>query len=105
MPKSLDEELKEFRRELREDAKEIRQAFKGEYAGELEELYGLSQEKIDALVPGTTDLETYAKLIEVVKLASRRNLSQAALRGQIESLGELAVSIAKLSGRLAAIFV
>ena len=104
MSQSLDEELKEFRKELREDAKGIRQAFEGQYAEELKGLYGLSKDDIDALTPDSTDLEIYAKLINVVEQASRRNVAQAALKQQIQALGSVAVKIAKLTPRLAALF-
>ena len=105
MAKKLDKEMEEFEKQLRKDAKEIRSAFKGKYADELKQLYGLSTDEIDALTPDTTDLETYAKLIALVERASRQNLSQAALKQHIEELGELAVKIAKLSTRLAPILV
>jgi len=103
--KTVEERLAEFRKAMEQDAKEIRKEFEGEYGKELEELYGLSKEQIDALTPGGTDLETYAQLIQAVKLASRHNLSQAQLKAQIVQLGDVAVSIAKMSARLGGLFV
>jgi oligoendopeptidase F len=103
--KTVKERLAEFRKALKQDAKEIRAEFEGEYGDELQELYGLSKQQIDALTPDSTDLETYAQLIQVVKLASRHNLTQAQLKEQIVNLGDTAVSIAKMSARLASLFV
>jgi hypothetical protein len=93
------------KRELRKIAQEVRAEFEGKYAGQIDELLGLSREEIDAITPDGTDLELYAQLIEVVKDASRRNLSQAELKARIKALGETAVSIAKKVGGLATMFV
>jgi hypothetical protein len=87
MPESFEQRLK---RRLEEN----REAFKGVYANQLNALMGLSREEIDAIVPGTTDLEIYAQLIEVVNQASSVNLEQAALKSRIQSLGEVALKIA-----------
>lgn len=102
---TLDDELREFEATLRADARDIRAAFQGKYADELKQLYGLSLDDIDALTPGSADLEAYARLIAVVERASKQNLSQAALKQQIQSMGELAVRIAGLSTRLAPILL
>jgi hypothetical protein len=71
------------------------EAFRGDYAAETEELLGLSRTEIDEITPGALDLETYDRLIEVVKEASRVNVEQAELKRRIESLGDVAVRIAK----------
>jgi hypothetical protein len=83
--------------------KKNREAFEGKYADQLNGLLGLSRDEIDAITPGTTDLEIYDQLIAVVKEASRSNLTQAQLKSQIKALGETAVAIAKKVGSLAAI--
>jgi len=70
-------------------------AFNGEYKDEINLLLGLSQQDIDTLVPGTTDLQTYLALIKVVEDASRNNTSQAELVNNIKSLGDIAIKIAK----------
>jgi hypothetical protein len=70
-------------------------AFNGAYKNELNQLIGLSKEEIDMVTPGTSDLTIYAVLIEVVKKASKDNLSQAQLVANIKSLGNVAVQIAK----------
>ena len=79
--------------------------FVSKYADEIDGLLGLSREEIDAITPGTTDLETYDKLIAVVKDASKKNVSQAELKDRIEFLGGVAVEIAKKAGSLAKLFL
>ena len=78
-------------------------AFNGAYKNELNQLIGLSKEEIGMITPGTSDLKTYAVLIEVVKKASKDNLSQAQLAANIKSLGDVAVQIAKKAPMLAAL--
>lgn len=92
-----------FRRKLEERARENRRSFEGQYANTLKELLGLSREEIDRITPGTTDLESYDALITVVKVASARNASQAALRERIVQLGEVAVRIAERVPSLAGV--
>ncbi|MFA9370985.1 MAG: hypothetical protein ACERIH_04690 [Labilibaculum antarcticum] len=70
-------------------------AFNGKYKKELNELTGLSKEEIDAVTPGTADMQMYSVLTKVVEQASRDNLSQAQLIKNIKELGDLAVKIAK----------
>lgn len=82
-----------------------REAFRGQYAEELNSLAGFSREEIDRITPDTTDLETYDQLITVVKEASRVNLQQAQLKQQIIKLGEVGVQIAKKVPSLARLFV
>lgn len=94
-----------FKKDLENDLKHGREAFEGEYANEINELLGLSQAEIDAIVPGALDLQKYNELITVVKQASRHNLSQAELAGRIRALGTVAVTIAKKSAKLAALLV
>jgi hypothetical protein len=91
----------QLRLELEAIIKQNREAFEGEYGDEIDGLLGLSRDEIDAITPGVTDLETYAKLIDVVKEASRRNLSQAELKDRIQALGSIGVDIAKKVGSLA----
>ena len=81
-----------------------RKAFTGKYKDELNALSGLSKEEVDAISPGTTDLQKYDELITVVKEASRVNLGQAALKAQIEKLGDIAVTIARRIPSLAVMF-
>ena len=95
----------DLEKELKEILKRHHEAFVGEYADEINQLLGLSRQEIDAIVPGTTDLETYDRLITVVKEASRRNLSQAELKKRIEDMGNVAVTIAKKVSSLAKLFI
>lgn len=92
----------EFKARLRQKMTENREAFEGEYKDELQALMGLSKSEIDAITPGTTDIETYDALITIVKEASRVNLAQAQLKQRIEELGAVAIKIAeKVPGLLA----
>ena len=70
-------------------------AFNGLYQKELNDLMGFSRAEIDAIIPGTTDLQTYSVLIKVVESASKENMSQAELIDHIKSLGDVAIKIAK----------
>lgn len=80
-------------------------AFNGAYKNELNQLMGLSKNEIDEITPdGVTDMATYSKLIEVVKQASKTNMSQADLITNIKSLGNIAIKIAKKIPALAAMF-
>jgi hypothetical protein len=90
-----------LRRDLKAIALRNRQAFEGTFATEIEGLLGLSRAEIDAITPDGTDLAVYADLIEVVKDASRKNLSQADLKRRIRALGEVSVRIANKVGPLA----
>ena len=93
----------EFQRRLQQQLAASRQAFDGKYKDELTQLAGLSRADIDAITPGTTDLQQYDALMAVVKEASRVNLSQAALAAQIKQLGDVAVAIADRIPTLAAL--
>jgi hypothetical protein len=93
----------EFEREVDEAIRKAEEAFRGQYAEEISALLGLSREEIDAISPGQADMEAYAKLIAVVREASRINVAQAALATQIRQLGSFAVSIANKVPQLAAI--
>jgi len=99
------ESLKDLEQEFREILRKNHEAFVGKYAKEIDELLGLSRAEIDAIVPGTTDLEVYDQLMTIVKEASRRNLSQAELKTRIETLGDIAITIAKKSATLAKFFL
>ena len=78
-----------------------REAFEGQYGAEIKALQGLSDTELAAIIPKGTDQGVYDQLIEVVKDASRKNLSQAALKERIEALGNVAVAIAKTVAPLA----
>jgi len=99
------ESLKDLEQEFREILRKNHEAFVGKYAKEIDELLGLSRAEIDAIVPGTADLEVYDQLMTIVKEASRRNLSQAELKARIETLGDIAITIAKKSATLAKFFL
>lgn len=96
---------KAFEEEVRQSLERSRIAFQGTYADAIAQLAGLSRAEIDGIRPGTSDIEEYDRLIGVVKAASRVNASQAALRRQIEKLGEVAVNISKKVPGLASVFV
>jgi hypothetical protein len=87
-------DLEGFEADLDSTLERGREAFKGKYKEELNELAGLSRKEIDKITPGITDLQKYDELITVVKEASRVNLSQAQLKQQIEKLGAVAIQIA-----------
>jgi hypothetical protein len=93
-----------FNKELKASLKRGREAFKGKYKNELNELAGLSRAEIDQITPDLTDLQKYDELITVVKEASRVNLAQAELKNNIEKLGDVAVKVAKLVPSLAGMF-
>lgn len=97
--------LEEFERDLKSALKASRESFMGAYKVEIEALAGLSRTEIDALVPGTSDIETYDKLMTIVKEASRKNIAVAELKGRIETLGKLGIEIAKKVPKLASLFV
>lgn len=97
--------LDAYKADLDETVKKGREAFKGRYKEQLNELCGLSVAEIDKITPDMTDLEKYDELITVVKEASRVNLSQAQLKAQIEELGSIAIKIAKRVPSLATLFL
>jgi hypothetical protein len=96
--------LEEMEKELDELLALSHEAFVGKYAQEIDELLGLSREEIDAITPDITDLEIYDRLLSVVKIASKNNLSQAELTERIRALGDVAVSIVKKTKGLARYF-
>jgi hypothetical protein len=96
-------DLAAFKNDLEKDLEAGRAAFEGKYSTEIDELMGLSRVEIDAITPGSADLQVYDQLMAVVKQASRHNLSQAQLTDNIKALGEIAVAIAKKSASLAAL--
>jgi len=93
-----------LRKQLQAIIRRNREAFEGTYADEIDGLLGLSRDEIDAITPDATDLAVYDQLIEVVKDASRKNLSQAELKRRVKALGAVAVEIARKAGPLAALF-
>ena len=98
-------DISAFEDDLEQSIKDINEAFRGKYKKELNELAGLSREKIDLITPGITDLEKYDQLITLVKKASQVNLSQADLKNQIEKLGNVALKIAEKVPSLAKILL
>lgn len=84
--------------------KEADQAFDGLYKDELNQLWGLSREEVDAITPDSSDLRIYAKLVKVVEKSSRENEAQAQLVENIKALGDLGVKIAKKVPQLKALF-
>lgn len=96
--------LEAFETDLDATLERGREAFRGRYKDELNELAGLSRAEIDAITPDMTDLQKYDELITVVKEASRVNLTQTQLRRKIEALGATAVKIARRVPSLAGIF-
>jgi hypothetical protein len=97
--------LEEFRAKLQEKLKENRESFEGTYKSEINELLGLSKDEIDSITPDITDLLVYSQLIEVVKEASRLNVSQAELKERITDLGDVAIKIAKKIPSIANLFI
>ncbi len=93
----------EFKKRLQDKLDESRKEFEGKYKDQLKDLMGLSKEEISEITPDLVDIETYNKIIIVVKEASRANLSAVALKKNIEELGKIAVKIAKKVPSLAAI--
>jgi hypothetical protein len=98
-------DLTAFKRDVKKDLNDGREAFEGRYASEINDLMGLSKEEIDRITPDNSDLAEYDRLISVVKQASRHNLSQAQLASNIRALGETAVSIAKKAKNVAKLLV
>ena len=79
-------------------------AFSGTYKSQLNDLMGLSKSEIEEVTPnGLTDMSIYNKLIEVVRQASKDNISQEDLITNIKSLGEIAIKIAEKVPALAAL--
>ena len=105
MSNGFEFDLGGFEDDLDETLARGREAFKGRYKDELNELAGLSRAEIDAITPGLTDLQKYDELITVVKEASRVNLAQADLKRNIEKLGAVGIEVAKKIPSLAAMFV
>ena len=79
------------------------EAFRGSHAEALKSLTALGKNEIDAITPGPRDMQEYDRLIAVVRTASSRNMSNAALADRIQKLGTVAVSIARKMPSLAAI--
>ena len=98
-------DMSSFEEDLQEDLRRGREAFEGRYKDELKLLAGLSRAEIDDMTPDSTDVETYDALMAVVKDASKKNLSQAALKANIEKLGVVGIRIAKKVSGLAGILV
>jgi hypothetical protein len=84
----------EFRKNVQAAFKRADESFRGVYAEAIGDLLALSQADIRAISPDPTCVETYDKLIQAVKEASRLNVAQAELKRQIVGLGQVAVSIA-----------
>lgn len=93
----------EFRRDVREALRRSREAFEGEYREQLDELLSLSRADIDELTPDATDLETYDRIIAIVREASRHNVAQAELRARLAELGAVGLEIVRKVPSLAAL--
>lgn len=78
-------------------------AFSGQYLKELEQLKGLTDAEIASVLPNTTNIDIYEKLIEVVGDASK-NMEQAELVSKIKNLGNVAIKLAKKIPGLAVLF-
>jgi len=61
----------------------------------LQKLKGLTEEEIKTIVPQGTSAEEYKALIKEVQEATEKNLAQAQLITNIQSLGDVAIRIAK----------
>ena len=83
-----------MRRKIRRRQSALRKQFEGKYKTEIDGLMGLSREEIDRITPGELDLQKYAELIEVVRIATESNLTKTQLKSHIKDLGEVAVKIA-----------
>ena len=103
MGNSREDALKRMREELDGIVKSNREAFEGQYANEIKALQGLSKDELDAIAPNVSSSAAYASLMDVVRLASQKNLASAELKARIEALGGTAVAIAKLIPKLGAI--
>lgn len=79
-------------------------AFNGQYLKELEQLKGLTDAEIASVLPNTTNIDIYEKLIEVVDNASKKNMEQAELVSKIKNLGNVAVKLANKIPGLAVLF-
>jgi hypothetical protein len=94
----------EFDGLLDQAIKNAHESIVGKYKDEVAGLTALSKADIDAITPNdTADLETYEKLMAVVREASRVNASQAQLAARVRALGDVAVAIAKKVPKLAAL--
>jgi len=96
-------DLQAFEADLDVTLQRGREAFKGKYNKELNELAGLSRDDLNSITPDVTDLQKYDELITVVKEASRVNLAEAQLKQNIEKLGNVAIRIANRVPSLAKI--
>lgn len=81
--------------------KRNREAFSGKYQKELKELLGLSELEILTVTGTPVDRDILEALIAAVMEASRQEVSAEELVSRIRSLGQIAVSIAKMLPSLA----
>lgn len=77
------------------------EAFSGKYQKELKELLGLSELEILTVTGTPVDRDILEALIAAVMVASRQEVSAEELVSRIRSLGQIAVSIAKMLPSLA----
>ncbi len=75
--------------------KKADEAFDKKYQSELDQLNGLSEDEIKALIPDTKALEVYKMLVAVVEEAQKENLLRSQVIQRIQALGESAVNVAK----------
>jgi t-SNARE complex subunit (syntaxin) len=94
----------EFRKKLKEKMKSNHEDFTSLYEKAIQRLKGLTDEEIEAITPDATGKEIYKQLITLVEEASKKNLSQAALKERINKLGDTAVRIAKKVPELVELF-
>lgn len=84
------EELAKLRRASEQSAEKARKLLDDEVSDIMAEVARISE-----LKPETADEETYEKLVSVVTEATRRNESIAAIKKNVEELGDSAVALFK----------
>lgn len=75
----------------------------GPYKKAMRDLLALSMTEIKSAIPKASYAD-YSKLLSVVEQASAANVAQANLKDNIVSLGNTAISVAKLIPSLAVLF-
>ena len=90
-----EEARRRFREAARKSFERSDEAFRVQYADAIKELQALSSTDLSGITPTGVDPATYDRLIAVVKEASRTNLAQADLKSRIESLGDVALGLAR----------
>lgn len=88
-------ELDAFDKMIQQDAANVDAAHDGLYARQIADLLALSGQLETTGTIGVVPTVDYSKLVGVVEAASAMNISQAELSSRIQSLGRVAVEIAK----------